>query len=489
MPLPRIALLPLDERPVNTQLVSDVAAIAGAHVDIPPAEILPAFRAAGDVDALARWLAERAAAGSDLVVSIDTLVHGGLIPARISSDAPETVLPRLARLRKIVAASPDVRISAVSLVTRASDSYSDVEEPEYWAHSGRELHALGGSSHRAWLGEAAPEVAVDPHVREDFVMRRLRNHLVNLAALRMAWEKVIDRLVITADDTATYSAGSVEQHWIEYWQQLKGTERVLVYPGADETGAVLVARMLADRAGDPIRVASLPGDPAGMELVPSYENTPLSESLARQISAVGGVDTRVEDAEVLLVVHTPDPHRADQFGGAQPLTPAEAVSVTADAVDRALATGLPVALADLRYGNGADAALVEELSRRGTLLRLFAFAGWNTAGNALGSVLALAVAGVVGIRQGTLDREARSRALHRRLLDDYAYQSVVRRELHLELFGESFAPLDEEAATRAAASIEARLRDVATRIGIPAPAHVTLPWRRSFEVDVRFRGE
>jgi hypothetical protein len=488
---PRIALIPLDERPVNTGLVRDVAAIAGANLTMPPADLLPRFRNAGDVDGLAAWLRAAAPDLDAAVVSIDTLVHGGLIPSRISADRPVEVLARLDILREVRSAHPAVRVAAVNVVMRASDSYSAAEEPEYWAQVGREVHALGGAVHRAWAGAAGvAEPVLDDAVRADYAARRLRNHLVGLAALGLAWEGVIDRLIVTADDTATWSAGSVEQSFLEYWQRLRGRHQVLVYPGADETGAVLVARALLDGTGAPPRVAVLPGEPDGMALVPSYENVPLSQSLARQLAAVGAeaVDD-LSDADVVLVVHTPDPAGADHFGG-DPVPDAAAIQATQGAIAAALETGRPVALADLRYGNGGDAALVDALAEDGVLGHLEAYAGWNTAGNALGSVLALALAAVAGRRRGTLDVAAQRRALRRRLVDDVLYQARLRRRFARELFGDLIEPIAAELVTHAESVLTAALRAEAERL-LPGErvAAIGLPWARSFEIDIRFDGE
>ncbi len=485
---PRIALVPLDERPVNTGLVKDVAALAGVHLELPPAEMLPRFRTPGDVGALARWLSTRADEGTPLVVSIDTLVFGGLIPSRTSSEGCAEALKRLDLIRRIRRRHPGLLISAVSLVMRASDSYSDVEEPTYWSRVGRELHAVGGAVHREWLsvpGLEGPFVPDD--VRVDYAARRLRNHVVTLASLGMKWDGTIDHLVITADDTAAFSAGSAEQRLIDYWQRLRDADPVIVYPGADETGAVLVARMLA--ADHEITVSIHPGDPAGMLLVPNYENVSLAESAGRQTRAVGA---RLTDSpsDLALVIHTPDPQRDDQFGRRTPTPDLDAVAATVAVVEALLAEHDHVILADLRYSNGADPALTAVLSERGLLQRLSAYSGWNTAGNALGGVLALGVAAVVGERTGRLDRRTVARVLTRRVLDDAVYQSEVRRELHDELLGDTISPLDDADLQAAEQLVSSRLIERAEQLGWATPvAHATLPWRRSFEVDIRLVGE
>lgn len=506
----RIALVPLDERPVNIQLPRQVAAIAGVELLIPPVDALPAFRTPADVDALHGWLRELAAvsAGGDgadrLVVCIDTLVHGGIIPARITGESPRIALERLDLLRELHdlraadADNPALTITAASLVMRASDSYSAVEEPDYWSTYGRALHAFGGALHHALEADLlsgeppqAPAVAVPRAEQSDFERRRLRNHIINLAALGLHEEGVIDALAVTADDTADFSAGSVEQAWLRHWARaLPRGSGVMMYPGADEVGAVLVARALVGEGPRPRwRIAC--GEQDGLTRVPNFENAPVYDSLVRQITAAGGVVADDDPVDAVLVAHAPDPDHGDCFGGVPPSDPA-AVEATVSAVRDALASGAIVALADVRYSNGSDPVLVDRLAAEGLLLQLTSYGGWNTAGNAIGGAVAEATAWWVGRRDGTADPRALREALLTRILDDHVYQSGIRPALHEPVFGGTIGPVDEateaEALRRIGAELQSRLDEVLagdTAGDDPwTVVSVALPWHRSFEIDI-----
>src|SRR5699024_5419225 len=114
---------------------------------------LPWGRAAGDRESLAHWLdAEVAAGAQEVIVSVDMLVHGGLIASRLSGEGLSSSIARLEQLRRLRHAHPELGLHAMALVQRAPDSYVAVEEPDYWADHGRELHALGGALHQR-LGE------------------------------------------------------------------------------------------------------------------------------------------------------------------------------------------------------------------------------------------------------------------------------------------------------------------------------------------------
>lgn len=487
----RIALLPLDDRPVNVRLPADVAAVAGVHLDVPPDSILPSYRTAGDADALGAWLLERAEDPDTVhvVVSVDMLLYGGLIASRTSHDTTRTVLARLDTLREVRRRRPELPISAVSLVTRASNSYSAAEEPEYWSAHGKELHALGGDAHRLLNQQEVLPLdeltSVPAEVVSDYSFRRLRNHTANLSTLGLAEDGTLDFLAITADDTAPFAAGSAEQVWLRHWMRMLPSGRdVLMYPGADEVGAVLVARALAATAGARVSFVVACADSEGMTRIPPYENMPLAASASRQIRAAGAVEVEV-GGDVTLVLHAPDPDRHDMFLGRPEAVDEDVVAGTVALVRARLDAGERVALADVRYPNGADESLVRALAEAGLLERLEAYGGWNTAGNTLGSVVAIAAAGAIGRHAGSFDPAAARVALLTRLLDDFAYQAVVRSDKGPALFPDHYPLSDDGRVAEAERVIRAALTDILLST-LPAGevriAELTLPWRRSFEI-------
>jgi hypothetical protein len=482
---PRLVLLPLDERPVNIQLPSDVAAIAGATLDVPPREMLPDLRKAGRTEELAHWLDSSSKHADALVVSTDMLCYGGLIAARTSSDATPIVLSRLDGLRSIRERNPALPLAAVSLVMRASDSYSAQEEPDYWATHGRELHKLGAMHHRTFVGDTAADVAalealVTAEIRLDFERRRLRNHLVNLHALSLVADGVIDPLLITADDTAEFAAGTMEQLWIAQWNRiLPISGQVLMYPGADEVGAVLVARELARLIGHTARFKVECVEPAGLDRIPNYENGPLRVAIDRQVRAAGASLVHDEDAMALLI-HAPDIDRRDLCGHVPQFDDGDRAESerTADLAARLLEKGRDVALADLRYSNGGDPLLIEALRERGVLTRLTAYGGWNTAGNALGSVVAAAAAVQVSRQAGVYNEAAAKRLLLHRLIEDWGYQAVVRGD-----YGAGLQTFDAASEGQAAQEVARELNLLLTAIEPNASiGDVRFPWHRSFEI-------
>lgn len=501
----RIGLMPLDERPVNTRLPQQVGAVAGVTVALPPRQALSTRKHPADTAVLTRWL-EGAPVGPEpadaLVVSMDMLGYGGLIASRTSSDSVASVLDRWEALRRIRRRSPDCGIHGVSLVTRAPNSYDSDEEPDYWREIGADLHRLGGALHRTYLGEEAESLEsagelrgrLPAHQVEDFTRRRLRNHTINLAALSLAGENILDTLLITADDTAERSAGSLEQHWLAHWRNvLAGAgENVLMHPGADEVGAVLVARtVLSGLRRDPLRIAVVCAAPGGLDRVAPYENVPIGVGARGHVRAIGSLPAEADGAELVVVVHPPDASGGDwahQHPAVRRVDDVE-VKATAETVATYLEQGVAVAVADCAYPNGSDPALLQALSHRLPLTALAGYAGWNTAGNTIGSVMAQASLFAASRQAGVFDPAAHQRLLAHRLVEDGAYMADVRgRALAAFTDRTRHSTLPVELVQRVTDWIAGHLADSLTAFpGFEGwsvmPSSVRLPWLRTFEVD------
>ena len=84
----------------------------------------------------------------------------------------------------------------------------------------------------------------------------------------------------------------------------------------------------------------------------------------------------------------------------------------------------PYCIADVRYANGADNKLVEQVLPQIDLENFYGNAGWNTSANTIGSLLA-----IIKVRYNAMqyDKEAFNKLQIIRFLDDWAYQANVRK--------------------------------------------------------------
>ena len=503
-----IALVPLDERPVNTRYPQMLGAIGGANVLLPPEGVRGSGRTRADLAAVQSWLREAGRSADGVVASAEYLLYGNLINSRISSESAADVLPRLSVLEQI--GKP---VYAFSLITRVSNADDAVEEPGYWASYGTRFYRYSQLLHRREANELAADESgvldalgaeLPADLSADWLSRRLRNHTVNLALLDLRSRDRFRFLLITSDDTSPWGMPSREKRWLEEWLRLLGPRaqaRTMMHPGADEVGSALVARLLCEHRGVSPRVYPLYAVPGGEEIVAPYEDRAVRITVEGQVAACGCTLVAAPDeADIILGVLPPSPRRTEfkeEFADAERAERAPDYETFLTRLGEWQRAGKPVALGDVSYPNGSDPLALEMLLDPACPLdptRLAAYGAWNTAGNTLGVVVAQAACSrFIG---GDPHRErAQARFLAHRFLEDWGYQALVRREARQHLtaaYGrkdpDSDHPEEQQVACRV---IEAGLARVLARLqarnigaGLTlAPGSVRLPWRRTFEVD------
>jgi hypothetical protein len=496
----RIGLIPLDERPVNTRYPAMVASIAGVDLCLPPFEALSARRAPAPVERLGEWLRDAAGGLDALVVSCEMLAHGGLVASRITGEPPSDILARLDALRQIKQHFPSLYVAGFTAITRVSNADSAFEEPAYWAKHGVQMYQLSQLLDlRIRLGHAvegeiaALNAALPPESVADFTRRRLRNHTVNLSALHLLAEGVFDLLVVSFDDTSVYGLPSREKQWLAGWGELIAAgERLLMYPGADEVGTVLVMRLVNAAASQTPHFAVLYAVPGGEAIVAPYEDAPIAQTIARQIDAVGGqTDQGETDGALWLAINPPVERQAEwhpDFAAAEAHTRRPHLETVVEEARQRLASGQSVSFADVAYPNGADPVLIDLLCEWADLRALSAYGAWNTAGNTVGVVVAEACA--AQLAETADQRDAQTRFLLHRFIEDWGYQHVVRRQVREWLLAQTCRcePTPDilgETNTWVEARLQAlvdQLPGLAGRYKIKAGS-VRLPWARTFEVD------
>ena len=540
-----VALLPMDDRPVNYDYPHYLARAAGLEILLPPREWLGnPWRPSRHAD-LVDWLVRTAARAEAIVVAIDTLAYGGLIPSRTSSESTETVLGRLGVLRDLKTARPDLPILASSVILRISRSNSSEEEKPYWATYGSRMFRLSYLEHKAEVGDASTDELVErdslrsgipDEVYQDYRRGRARNHAVNRAMLDWLAEGVFDYLLLPQDDTADYGWNIAEARALQALiRDRRLTERAITYPGADEIGCLLLARYACRRAGFAPRVWPRYSGVTEPPVVTAYEDRPIHELLKAHLAPLSGaVADAPQQSDLVLYVNAPvrrqgngdsqwliwkgpETIRAqlppavhawfDQFTTTEGFratrremqSPHRSPEEFVRALLAALASDRPVALADVAFVNASDLVLGGLLRQHPPVAALAGYGGWNTAGNTLGTVLAQAVIRTLALRGGgTREQLAAHLAfLFLRFLDDDLYQARERTRCMVEdLPALGIAPTMERLPDDRIAAVEDRVRDRLLQAAADLRSlfvasglvrdvrvsHIHLPWKRLFEV-------
>lgn len=505
----RILLIPLDSRPAAGQFAQMIAKTAGVDVELPPMELLGRFTTPGQCDHILDWLErEDLSDVSAVVASTDMVCYGGLIASRVNKTTMSLALQRARRLSRIVRAAPHVRLYAFAstmrlfpTATRESSRYRMIlAKYEEAKAKGKILGDVEARRTAERLRPTLPQSEIDA-----YEATRLRNVYVQSGLLRMVAEKGIDYMVMGQDDARPFGPHVAENIALKRRADALGIDDSVYFcEGIDQHANVLISRALLSQAGWTPTVRIVTSDDEGLNLYASFESKPLRESLRDQLLASGARPAGPDD-EYDYTLYLNTPRRPE--GKFQAF-----LSALKEDVDQ----GFPVAVADINLATDgtADPELFLGLSERQRMMKLLAFAGWNTAGNTMGTAIPAANVYLLSrrLRVDPLVREVAQREfLLHRFVNDVAYHKITRPAAYRMIRSSGVGTVEEtygEELARVEAFVQ---RDLRTHLmetfndqflgrrffagtkqyafsGID-DVSVTLPWPRAYEVRLSFHLE
>ena len=488
----KLVMLPLDERPCNSLFPQHLFRHNTLELVLP--QTLGNKKQPADLEKVDQFLLDACRDADGLVLSLDTLLYGGLVPSRIHHSRPEQLAPRLEIIRQLKRENPSLLIYGFHVIMRCPDYSSDDEEPDYYAQYGRQIHQAGEVLHRSRLGLCGDQELkvmleeIDQEKLKDYVDRRSCNLQLNYQALDLVEQGVLDALVIPQDDSAAYGYAAMDQQSVRDRIARKGLMReVLMYPGADEVGLTLLSRMLNHMAGCKPKVYVKYAAEGAKSVLPIYEGCSLDTTVRNQILSAGcQLTDSYENADIILAISAPAERieeAVQQPSQERGYCVERSLPEMVDFVEERVREGRIVSIADNAYGNGGELLLIRMLNRAGLLDKVAGYAGWNTSANTLGTAIAEAVdAYHFGITPSHRD------FLVERYIEDAGYCGLVRARVTRVLgqYGVNyFDVLGQESAVskRIFQELERFIREemssIAPRVTL---RRVWMPWHRMFEI-------
>jgi len=386
-----ILLVPLDSRPPCREFVINGGKIIGREVVTPPTEYMDYYSKAGETTEMRQWLAENAGNADAVILSVDQLLSGGLLAAREAHISHADIDVLAAYLRTLHTAHPTVPLHAFYILPRAI--------PQDGIEGWRERRAL--LAYARLLGRAGEGLPVDEdemeRLRGEFPPDDLEKYLAHfdestaLASMliELTEEGVLTRLILGQDDGEEYSVGNLKKKELAALLAQKhiAQERAMIVHGADEIALSMLARLSVDelrtRGGAAPRIALRYARADMADMIFPFMAVSNNMTAREKIAMLGAA--LAEDgtgSDLTLLISTGD-SGADTLGTRAP---------AAAAVKDMLAAGTPVALVDLSRHFHAEETLLPILVEKNVPVNaLAAYAGWNTASNAIGTALAQAV--------------------------------------------------------------------------------------------------
>ncbi|MBQ3311042.1 DUF4127 family protein [bacterium] len=398
----KICIIPIDNRPVCYDLFKNISKIdEDMELFIPPKEYLGDLNKIADINNLFLWL-EKIPKTDAIVLALDTLAYGGLIPSRRGKESFDEIEQRIKKLKTILLQKKS-KVYAFSSVMRISNNNCNEEEKLYWDKYGKLIFDYSYNTHKAGC-ESCIERMIPDEILNDYLITRKRNFEINKIYLQWQKEGLFDTLIFSKDDCAEYGFNVQEANALK---KLGGE----IITGADEIPLTLFAKAI--KGNVKVRVEFT--EPESKYLISKYEDISVEQSVHDKLKLCG-MNLVEANADINLVVNNFKNEQGEIV-----------MKVFTEQFLGKFKMQENTMIADVRNANGADNNFVNTFINSKMPQNFYGYSAWNTSSNTLGSLFCAAKVKFLAKKYN--DKAFKELQIIR-LLDDWAYQANVRQNLN-----------------------------------------------------------
>ena len=462
----RIAVIPIDNRPICYDLIKDVLSIDKSIITyLPPIEALGGLNKQSNIDEIFKFL-ENIYDVDYLIVSLDTIAYGGLVSSRRCEDSIFEIRARIEKFKNIVK-NRVKKILAFSSVMRISNNNINEEEKEYWAQWGKRIFDWSYYLHKSEVQKSYNCVCniVPDEILKDYLNTRKRNFEINKMYLNWAKEGFFDTLIFSKDDCAEFGLNVKEANELNEIIKNNKIENAKIKTGADEIPLSLISRALSK--GKNVSIKPIFQEEKFVNLISKYEDISIKKCVLEQIE-LAGLIVNYDKFDLTMLINNFKFTQGDLVLG-------DVINSTK------LKRNFPFDsyfIADVNNANGADCGFVEQLFNR-KINNFYGYCGYNTSANTIGCAIFCALTKFLALQKGTYNHEAFLKFQFIRFMDDWAYQAISRKYIR------ESAPNFINALEIKEEELNKNARKIGEFLGyFPNKMTYSLPWNRSFEIRI-----
>lgn len=463
----KIALIPIDNRPICYTLVEQICAInEDIKLYLPERKFLGGLLDMADISALLEWL-KTLPKLDYIVIALDTLAYGGLVSSRRINDDFSAIKNRLGSFKEVLK-SKEAKVFGFSSIMRISNNNINEEEKEYWNPWGKRIFEYSYHQHksRALKQYNCVYNTVPEEILDDYLATRKRNFEINRLYLDWLSDGVLDTLVYSKDDTGEYGLNVEEAQTLEAEAKSRKLNAI-IKTGADEIPLTLLARAILD--GNNVKITPIYTFPDSKGKISKYEDISVENCVKSQLSLAGAELAALENAEITMVVNNFQFEQGDLVLG----------DIINSFKGEFQTPKTPYFIADINNANGSDNEFASQITdKKLENTNILAYSAYNTSANTIGSALCIALNTYFAKKNSTFNLNAYKHLMAVRFLDDWAYQANIRKQVR-----EGYTDFEE--GLRANISEFQRFEDkIAKFLNFKFKTKYFLPWKRSFEIEV-----
>lgn len=380
----KLILIPLDTRPPCQKMVVDAGKMAGVQIITPPSEIMDYYTKEGDTKKIQKWLMDNIDKSDGVIVSIDQLLHGGLLASRESGIKQDESQILLKFMRDLKIKAKDKPIYAFNVLPR-------ITPPPTLESDSKKMIKISRLIDEISIFENEDDIKLLADLKEDIKQEDLdiyldlfrRNTALNKELINLAKEGIITKLVIGQDDGEDFGIPNMEKKSLVNYVHSLGISNdvVMITKGADEVALSLLANFVQKKANYQPKVYVEYNDEKAMRTVMPFMAGSVGSTVEEKLVMANAkkVNSPQEAGLILYVFIGNDENMSTQRQSALK-------------IKKYLEQGKKVVLVDLSKHFSANEVLFPTLLKEDVPINeLTSYAGWNTASNSIGTALANAV--------------------------------------------------------------------------------------------------
>lgn len=460
----KIAVVPIDNRPICYDIIKDVLAIdKKIKLFLPPIKYLGGLKTNSSVNGIFEFL-ENLKEVDYLILSLDTIAYGGLISSRRCEDDLDEIKKRIDKLKEIILKT-GAKVLAFSSIMRISNNNINEEEKVYWKDWGKKIFDWSFEFHKTGY---EPKTSIPKEILKDYKKTRKRNFEINKYYLKLAKDGIFDTLIFSKDDCSEFGLNVLEAKKLE--NLIGKNNNILIKTGADEIPLSLISRALTKEKT--IKINPLFLEDKSTDLISKYEDISIKNCTLAQIALAGClIDT---DCDLTLLINNFKKEQGDLVLG-----------TTINSIKKKVKfPSKPYFIADVNNANGADCKLVEEIFKEKIYNfhgdNFYGYCAYNTSANTIGASIFCAIVKYLALKKGSYNNLAFQKIQFIRFLDDWGYQAISRK------FVRESSPKFIEALIQKEEELNLNSQKISKFLNYyPKEIKYSLPWKRSFEIRIK----
>jgi len=420
----KVVLIPLDSRPACTQFVEQLADIAKIQIIVPPPELLDNYKTPADKAAIRDWMISTCKTADAAIVSVDMLMHGGLLASRLGAGTSSDSSEAIKLLRDIHKENPQIKLYAFNIIPRlllADSKENTAFQKNMLKYSvlKNQIDTFENPIDLEMLSEIESDTPAD--IIAKYNEMYANNARTNAELTSLAEQDILAGLVIGQDDGQPFGIPNMNKEKIQnYITKHSLDSKVIVTRGTDEVALTLLGRIVANWDNFHPRIHVIYSDQDAAHITMPYMPHTVATTIHEKIKLIGGIEVfQPNDADFILYIHIGTQKNKQNL-----------VQISTQ-VQQFVDQGYQVALVDLSENFDGNQTLLPFL-KNANIAQLIAYAGWNTTSNSIGTAVTQATIFTDALKtqnefKGTLRLyQANLEFLISRYLDDWYFQKDVQ---------------------------------------------------------------